>query len=324
MSVVDENLLNKAREYKTEFIARMFGLGAQAANEKAVARTSALPLGSNIVGVGYGAKVTSGAGVHDQDAVRVYVRAKLPRTSLLAVDAVPSMVNGLPTDVIPVGDVTALSRPTACGVSIGHFKITAGTLGCLVKRSNETTGDRYILSNNHVLANSNSAATGDNILEPGRSDGGTPNDIIAELTEFEPLKTNSEPNTIDAAIAKILNLADATPDILDIGSVQQPIMLASIYQSVRKRGRTTLHTLGVVMDLSADIVVRYGTEVAHFEDQLAINGVNGPFSDGGDSGSLIVDAVTRRAVALLFAGGGNTTFANPIKWVLDRFNVEIL
>ena len=50
----------------------------------------------------------------------------------------------------------------------------------------------------------------------------------------------------------------------------------------------------------------------------------GPFSAGGDSGSLIVDAVTGQPVALLFAGGLGQTFANPIDPILARFKVEIL
>jgi len=61
-----------------------------------------------------------------------------------------------------------------------------------------------------------------------------------------------------------------------------------------------------------------------FEDQIAISGVGGAFSDSGDSGALIVDAVTRRPVALLFSGGIDITFASPIQPVLDRFGVEIL
>jgi hypothetical protein len=93
---------------------------------------------------------------------------------------------------------------------------------------------------------------------------------------------------------------------------------------VRKHGRTTLHTLGAILDISADVRVRYGARFAFFEDQLAISGVAGVFSDVGDSGALILDAGTRRAVALLFAGGGGTTFASPIQPVLDRFGVEIL
>jgi hypothetical protein len=52
--------------------------------------------------------------------------------------------------------------------------------------------------------------------------------------------------------------------------------------------------------------------------------VNGAFSDFGDSGSLVVDAVSKGAVALLFAGGGGTTFAAPIGPVLHRFGVEVI
>lgn len=101
-------------------------------------------------------------------------------------------------------------------------------------------------------------------------------------------------------------------------------MAAVLYQSVRKHGRTTRHTVGVVMDIAADIRVTFGTESADFENQLEISGVSGGFSESGDSGSLVVDAVTRRAVALLFAGGGSATFANPIGPVLSRFGVEIV
>src|SRR5882672_1410372 len=44
-------------------------------------------------------------------------------------------------------------RPLLIGTSIGHFRITAGTLGCFAKL--RSTGDPRILSNNHVLADEN-------------------------------------------------------------------------------------------------------------------------------------------------------------------------
>jgi len=78
------------------------------------------------------------------------------------------------------------------------------------------------------------------------------------------------------------------------------------------------------MDLSARIKVRYGTRLATFDNQLGIVGAGGTFSSGGDSGSLIVDGVTKEPVALLFAGGGGMTFANPISPVLSRFNIQIV
>jgi hypothetical protein len=113
-------------------------------------------------------------------------------------------------------------------------------------------------------------------------------------------------------------------DVIPVYDIQQPPMLPAMYQSVRKHGRTTGHTVGVIMDLAADIRVRFGQKLANFEEQLAIQGVSGLFSQGGDSGSLIVDAMTSRPVALLFAGGGNQTFACPIDRVLSRFDVDIL
>jgi hypothetical protein len=55
---------------------------------------------------------------------------------------------------------------------------------------------------------------------------------------------------------------------------------AKIYQSVRKHGRTTLHTVGVIMDLSVRIKARYGTRIATFDNQLGIVGAGGSFSSG--------------------------------------------
>jgi hypothetical protein len=82
--------------------------------------------------------------------------------------------------------------------------------------------------------------------------------------------------------------------------------------------------MGVVTDIAADVRPRVGTATIDFENQLEISGVNGAFSDFGDSGSLVVDAVSKGAVALLFAGGGGTTFAAPIGPVLHRFGVEVI
>ena len=72
-------------------------------------------------------------------------------------------------------------RPASGGVSIGHINITAGTLGCLATRD----GELFILSNNHVLANSNAAQKGDPIIQAGRYDGGTLDGQIATLEDFE-------------------------------------------------------------------------------------------------------------------------------------------
>jgi hypothetical protein len=306
-----------AREVKSALLQRMLGV---ASTEDADSAAALSALGdSNILGVGYGAKVTAGAAI-DALAIRVYVRAKIPRSALSQSELVPDHINRVPTDVIPVGDLAAqASQPVTCGVSCGHFHISAGTLGCLVTSNGK---NRFILSNNHVLANTNDGDIRDNILQPGPLDGGVR--PIARLTAYAQIGFDGKPNEIDAAIAELINPSEVSSEIETIGPVAAPPMPAALYQSVRKRGRTTLHTIGVVTDLAADVRVRYGTDVALFNDQIAVTGVNGAFSAGGDSGSLVVDAVTRRPVGLLFAGGGGTTFCNHIPDVLDRFGVRIV
>ena len=98
----------------------------------------------NIIGIGIGTKIASGRLITGEVAVRIYVRAKIPRTKLPTGHTVPDNFNNLPTDVVEVGDVVAYqplqtwqwfsyNRPTSCGVSIGHPMVTAGTLGCLVQ-----------------------------------------------------------------------------------------------------------------------------------------------------------------------------------------------
>ncbi|MGB0513901.1 MAG: hypothetical protein ACPGJE_03570, partial [Wenzhouxiangellaceae bacterium] len=54
--------------------------------------------------------------------------------------------------------------PLRIGSSLGHFRVSAGTLGCFV--SDRSSGERGVLSNNHVLANLNRARAGDEIRQP--------------------------------------------------------------------------------------------------------------------------------------------------------------
>jgi hypothetical protein len=46
-------------------------------------------------------------------------------------------------------------------------------------------------------------------------------------------------------------------------------------------------------------------------------------SAGGDSGSLIVDKNSQKAVGLLFAGSGTATIFTPIDLVLNALQVRI-
>ena len=161
---------------------------------------------------------------------------------------------------------------------------------------------------------------GDPIVQPGPADGGTPsNDIIAELTMWEPLFFDSaKSNYIDAAIAKSGDPALVEPNIQEIGPIKPIVAPAIIGQSVHKHGRSTGHTTGIIRAVSVDVFVNYDASKAWFEDQVEIDTAG--FSSGGDSDSLTVNETTNEAVGLLFAGDGTGTLANSIDDVLTAFN----
>ena len=62
-----------------------------------------------------------------------------------------------------------------------------------------------------------------------------------------------------------------------------------------------------------------GQKTARFVGQL----ISGAMSQGGDSGSLIVDKTENKAVGLLFAGSPLATIFTPIDAVLAELKVTI-
>jgi len=223
-------------------------------------------------------------------------------------------------------------RPLVVGCSIGHFKITAGTLGCFVK--DRSTGEVLILSNNHVLANENNAKPGDKVIQPGKFDGGkVSSDTIGQLLRFITLKKTGA-NLVDCALASIKTSIKSTPRKLgsfgNIAGLGPAVVVDGT--DVRKVGRTTGETKGRVTAFELDnVVIGYDIGNLRFDDQIEIEGAGTkPFSAGGDSGSLIFDKQLG-AVALLFAGGdqGGTngmglTYGNPIRAVLDALKVDLI
>ncbi|MDQ3705155.1 MAG: hypothetical protein M3437_08035 [Chloroflexota bacterium] len=280
----------------------------------------------NVVGVGIGEKMIDGQFTGDLSVI-VYVVAKHPEREIASQFLVPQEVNGVPTDVVVTGELHALPyrgryRPAPGGVSVGHFKSTAGTLGCLARRGNAL----YILSNNHVLANSNQANIGDRIVQPGPVDGGrVPADVIAKLSAFIPIKFNGQPNDVDCAIAQT-SPGLVTRKNICMGTISASPLGCSLNLLVKKCGRTTQFTRGRVTDCSATVRINYGTAgVALFRDQIIVQSLtSASFSAPGDSGSLIVSSTGNRPVGLLFAGSSSHTIANPIRKVLSALGVTIV
>ncbi|MBA2416311.1 MAG: hypothetical protein H0V64_10590 [Geodermatophilaceae bacterium] len=223
-----------------------------------------------------------------------------------------------------VKDLQARQRPIYPGLSVGHPDVTAGTLGGFVSFDGRRL---HLLSNSHVLAESGQARLGDAVLQPGVADGGDPAaDAVGTLASFVPLDS-AEPNLVDAAVAVVAGGIDADPSAYPGGPVGCVATAPPADGLVQKVGRTTGLTSGRVTAFEVDgLMVQYDVGVLTFDNQIEIEGADaGPFSAGGDSGSVIWTTTDRHALGLLFAGsttggqnGQGLTYANPLALVLSE------
>jgi len=269
-----------------------------------------------------------------------------------SVPGLPAFLEGLPVQVEVTGTFTAradpkarFARPVPIGVSIGHTNVAAGTLGSQVYKSVGTGHGsvlyRYILSNNHILADSNNAAFNDWIVQPGPLDGGIfPGDQVGQLIPYKQLvwctvdtgpdggciSGSTADNRIDAALATTWpQWSDTSTPADGYGTPRQSPVGEAVGINVMKYGRSTGQTTGQIVAINAIIDVQYTVgRWARFGGQMIIT--PGTFSNPGDSGSLIVvadGADERRPVGLLFSGSDTHTGANPIDEVLAHYGVRI-
>ena len=231
-------------------------------------------------------------------------------------------------------------RPALGGCSVGHWLGSTGTMATAVydllpgstirtKRSGLGIPRRfYMLSNNHVLANSNVAAPGDPILQPGPYQGGRyPADVIGRLSRFMPIVYEGRDtprrlhrNLVDAAIA------EAPFDQIDreVQWIGRPRGWRRVGQDdvdlvVQKTGSTTHLTFGRIVATSVTVDVDYPNgRVARFRDQILTT----PMSEPGDSGSLVM-TMEGEAIGLLFAAGSNGSLLNQIANVRSLLRVEV-
>lgn len=308
---------------------------------------------ANVVGLGVGVKWTHGEPT-GEPALIALVNQKLEPGQVSRSDMVPAKLQDMQTDVLSVGQLLAGGgappvagiqtlarrlRPAEGGYSVGHVRITAGTLGTCVYDILPEGGTMpprpgigiprqyYLLSNNHVLANSNDANLGDPVLQPGPFDGGSdPADRIGRLSRFIPITFDpptpraQHNNLVDAAIAAA-EFHDLDREIYWVGYLRGWRRRAEVRVGdlVHKSGRTTNYTVGRITTINATVDVGYGGgRTARFRDQI----ITTAMSAGGDSGSL-VSTLDNVAVGLLFAGSSVATIINQIENVRNLLRVEV-
>jgi hypothetical protein len=153
----------------------------------------------------------------EEEVIRIYVSEKVDAALLDLRNLIPKEIEGVPTDVVEIGEMKALNlhplahvtrvRPLVAGVSIGNWAITAGTLGWFFKNGK---GREMLGSNAHVFAvdplKPSSSET--RIVQPGRYDqGSVPEDIVGSYYWHQPLSGSQ--CALSNAIAGLLNGASS-------------------------------------------------------------------------------------------------------------------
>ena len=233
-------------------------------------------------------------------------------------------------------------RPAFPGLSIGNIKITAGTFGAV----GVWLGKKVIISNAHVLCEDPFCGVSEAtcvtyegaavkkkltiqqevaIFQPGVYDGGRfPEDLLASMRKMVLIQENNN-NYVDCSFAVPEEESDiisaiAELDITPTGIIPwNPRGTGLVGMSGIKSGRTTEVTSGELIDANATLQINYGDKTAKFVEQILFTDM----SEGGDSGSLILQEGTNKAIGLLFAGSDVVTVANPIEHVLKPLGISL-
>lgn len=305
-----------------------------------------------VTGIDIGYKYVNGERT-DEIVIRVYVAQK--KKSVSSFEAIPREIQGIRTDVIE-SKFDALSATVRTGIladsqtnplsynslvggiSIGPCKKINnisyfGTLGAIVEDNNPPY-NLLALSNYHVLLAGNLNQPIDkmnqiDISQPSiKDDGKCPDDTFGVVMRG----TLNDGGSVDCAVASIRSSRAAEAKIEQIGKVKGTTS-ATLGMQVRKRGRTTGLTYGIVDGLHATVQINYpdpkGTIT--LTDQIIIvpdPNKNAVWTEEGDSGSVIVTAGSDDevyVVGLHVSGSsdGSRGTANHIDAVERALNVKV-
>lgn len=266
----------------------------------------------------------SGGNVLDEVSLIVYVPKKLPLSELPAEAHIPPEHQQFRTDVvearfIPIAD-PAFYDPlrggieiSPSGIAIPHgLRVERGTLGCVVRRRSD--GARLLLTCAHVAShddedgNDLQDAVGQNIFQP--SDGESTATIIGSCVtaDFD----------LDAALIAPNATRSFRSMIQEIGPLAGSGTV-NFFDPVRKRGRTTGLTSGIVLAFLPDSSgIPRTIEFGGFPPGQIVN--------QGDSGAAVVNS-RQEVVGLLKQMTDNTGtngLATLIAPIQDKFKVDIV
>jgi len=281
----------------------------------------------NIVGIGVSQKETEKKETGEL-GLCFYVEKKVAKSKLDPNKMIPPVLSvadrtAVFTDVKQIGKVVpqinTKRSPIQSGFSIGDG-VETGTLSAIVKKGKKF----FLLSNSHVLAKAGKGKVGTPIIYPGDLDlGGAAKQPVGTLSHVVPFQVTEDfVNRVDAAMAEL------DEDFVDelnfsIRGAKQPLAVIEPTRDMKVviRGRTSGNSEGTIKDVHFSIVLPYPDvgKVGFIDQVLATR-----YSQGGDSGSLVVDKETGKVVGLHFAGSPDGSVFNPIGDVIKALKFDFV
>ncbi len=272
-----------------------------------------------VVGTAVGLKEKKGK-LTDEICLRVYVDRRRYKNLSALRKKLPESLGKFDVCIFPemkFRNSADRIRPLQGGYQINNEKKAGfGTLGCIaVTRGVDV--EYVVLSNWHVVY-AGAATVGDKVAQPTYSCCGS--HVIGSIL------TGSYGNLVDCAIASVkgkgVGVTNRVRDIGELAGSADPVLGSN----VRKYGVATQLTNGVIEAIHQNGLIN--EDGMTFNDQIVIRSVpdHQPFSQGGDSGSVIVDN-DQRVVGLLWGSGADAPFrspANRIGNVLNEMQIDIL
>ena len=293
----------------------------------------------NVNGIGLGFKQVNGINTKEP-CIHVLLENKVDSNLLLKNNIIPKSYMGIKTDVIkakmpkirngPQDDfIKDKLRPLESGCGITSNKpmngfYGDGTLGCILTKYIAGERQFFLLSNAHVLSDSNDTPIGTEIIQPPYVHSGrAPKDTIAHLTTYVPIEfetVDSRPiNYIDAGIAKLTKNSLATNRIYDLGEIKG-VDKPSLGIGIQKVGFVTGLSFGEIKTVGVSTPVEWpDTSRAFFKDLILSDNLE---NDDGDSRSVVLND-DNKVVGLFMAGVDSYAYFCDIKRVLDAFNAEV-
>lgn len=295
----------------------------------------------NVVAVGIGLKETNGE-FTEEIAFRVFVKEKKAKQELRKNEIIPEEIEGHKTDVLTPYRITNEVfverentkdvRPLQGGIAMGNDKAQGayGTLGWFARLADNSL---VILTNKHVLYDE-TLATDTSVNKAAQAFYSK--SCCCECGVVGQSIIGIKNNTVDCAIATIngdigtsLRITnDSTTQVFKVTGTAQAVI-----GNAKKIGARSIFTKGQIVhigDAAAAVTDSAGTTIVVHPDQLIIIPAAGEtyehengkkaFSNGGDSGSAILDD-NNKMVGLLWGGDASSnsvklTFANNIDKVV--------